>query len=72
MSLADFAPAHRIAFSFAIAGLGRILAQWIATRRVERAQEAALRDLLFAPEHRLRDLGIRREQLIMAMEIHRK
>ena len=71
MALVDFAPAHRVASS-PVTGLLRAAAGWFAARRAQHAQDAALQSLLFAPEHRLRDLGIRREELIQAMEIHRK
>ena len=55
MTLADFAtdrpvqftPAHRFGSVF----------QWLAARRAARAKRVALQSLLFAPEHRLRDLG---------------
>jgi len=67
MALADFAPAEPFA-----AGLVQTFAAWLTARRARRQQEAALQTLLFAPEHRLRDLGISREELVQAMEIHRK
>ena len=60
-------PARRL-----FSGVVRTLKLWLAARRAERAQAIALQSLLLAPEHRLRDLGIRREELIQAMEIHRK
>lgn len=45
----------------------------IATRfAAHRAQQATLQDLLFTPDYRLRDLGISRDELCQAMEIHRK
>ena len=41
---------------------------WVATRRAARAKREALQSLLFAPEHRLRDIGVTREQLVQAIE----
>lgn len=70
MALADFSPARPAQPS--IASAFQAVVRWIATRRAERAQEATLQSLLFAPEPRLRDIGITREQLIQAMEIHRR
>jgi uncharacterized protein YjiS (DUF1127 family) len=67
----DFAPAYRPVQS-PVASIFRAVTKWVATRRAEHAQHVALQSLLFAPEHRLRDLGISREQLTQAMEIHRK
>lgn len=46
----------------------RLAAKWILDLRAKRAKKAALYDLLFAPEHRLRDVGIQREELIRAIE----
>ena len=44
----------------------------MAPHRACRAESrAALQDLLFMPEHRLRDLGLRREELIDALERRR-
>lgn len=71
MALVDFAPAHHVASS-PVAGFLRTAANWFAARRSRYAQDAALQSLLFAPEHRLRDLGISRDELIQAMAIHRK
>jgi hypothetical protein len=71
MAIADFALVDHPASS-PVAGLAGAVRGWFAARRAERTQHAALQSLLFAPEHRLRDLGIRREELIQAMEIHRK
>ena len=71
MTFADFASAHR-PISTPVGGFSRAVAKWIAARRAERSQQATLQSLLFAPEHRLRDLGISREELIRVMQIHRK
>ena len=71
MALVDFAPAYRPAPS-PVAGIFRTVAKWVGARRAEHAQHVALQSLLFAPEHRLRDLGISRQELTQAMEIHRK
>jgi len=54
-----------------IAGLLRAAVRWVAAVHAARQRRAALEDLLFAPEHRLRDLGISREELIEAIE-HRR
>lgn len=70
MAFADFASARPAQLS--IASAFHAVIRWIAARRAERAQEATLQSLLFAPEPRLRDIGITREQLIQAMEIHRR
>jgi uncharacterized protein YjiS (DUF1127 family) len=67
MALTDFAPAgHPVRFS--LSGSFHAVVRWIAARRAKRAQRVALQSLLFAPEHRLRDLGISHEQLIRAIE----
>lgn len=71
MAIVDFALVdHPVRFPHA--GLLRAVRGWFDARRAERGQHEALQSLLFAPEHRLRDLGIRREDLIQAIEIHRK
>jgi uncharacterized protein YjiS (DUF1127 family) len=54
-----------------IARVFRGLARSVADARAKRERKTALQDLLFASEHRLRDLGISREELIQAMERHR-
>lgn len=71
MAIADFALVDHPVRS-PLAGLLRAARSWFDARRTERSKHEALQGLLFAPEHRLRDLGIRREDLIQAMEIHRK
>lgn len=71
MAIADFAFADQPVRS-SVAGILSAARRWFAARHAERSQHQALQSLLFAPEHRLRDLGIRREELIQAMEIHRK
>jgi uncharacterized protein YjiS (DUF1127 family) len=55
MALADFAP---VASSSSISSLVRAIAGWFAARRAAHARDVVLDDLLFMPEHRLRDLGI--------------
>lgn len=50
------------------AGIFRTLAKWIAHARTENKRKATLQSLLFAPEHRLRDLGIDREELVQALQ----
>jgi uncharacterized protein YjiS (DUF1127 family) len=70
MAFADFTPARPAQVS--IAGAFHVVVQWVSARRAKRAREATLQSLLFAPETRLQDIGISREQLIQAMEIHRR
>jgi uncharacterized protein YjiS (DUF1127 family) len=71
MTFADFAPSHRITVAPG-ANLVAAVAGWLGARHARRRRAAALQELLFAPEHRLRDLGISREELVRTMEIHRK
>lgn len=71
MAIADFALVDHPVRS-PLGGIVHAVRSWFAGRQVERTQHAALQSLLFAPEYRLRDLGIRREDLILSMEIHRK
>ena len=71
MAFLDFAHAHEASPS-PLAGLLRAAANWLEIRRARRAQVAALQSLLFAPEHRLRDVGISRDELIRAVRMHRK
>jgi uncharacterized protein YjiS (DUF1127 family) len=71
MTFADFAPT-RSAASVSISSIAGPLQRWFAARRAARQQHLALQSLLFMPEHRLRDLGIGRDELIRVMEIHRK
>ena len=71
MAIADFAPADRsVRLPFA-RGLAAIKG-WIAARRIARARNSALESLLYAPEHRLRDIGISREELIRAIDAQRE
>lgn len=46
----------------------QVLAARLRRLHGERHRRAALRDLLFMPEHRLRDLGLSREDLLEALE----
>jgi uncharacterized protein YjiS (DUF1127 family) len=55
-----------------LAGSLRTVGRWIAASRVARAKKAALDSLLFAPEHRLRDLGISRDEIFDAIKGRRK
>ena len=66
MATADFAPVDHSIQSPAARGI-RAIARWFTTRRVARAKRDALESLLFAPEHRLRDMGLTREQLIQTI-----
>jgi uncharacterized protein YjiS (DUF1127 family) len=71
MAFADFAPARPIAPRPFVMTL-RAIATWFAAHQAQRARQATLQDLLYAPDHQLRDLGISRVALRQAMEIHRK
>lgn len=71
MTTTDFASTDRPA-SLPFATCVRAIARWFAARREAEVKSAAIRDLLFAPEHRLRDLGITREELIDAIEARRR
>lgn len=71
MTTADFATADRPAPS-PFARTLRAVVGWVASRREARAKKAALQSLLFAPEHRLRDLWITREELLAAFKTGRK
>ena len=44
------------------------LAKRLEDARIERAKRLALQSLLVAPEHKLRDIGIRREEVLQALE----
>lgn len=70
MTIADFATGRIVQIPFADGF--RVVARWISARRAARAKRAALCSLLFAPDHRLRDLGISRDELIEAIEGRRK
>lgn len=67
MAITHFAPVDHSVQAPLARGL-QAIARWVAARRAARAKRVALRSLLFAPEHRLRDVGITREQLIQAIE----
>jgi uncharacterized protein YjiS (DUF1127 family) len=71
MAIADFAPVDRSIHSPLARGLHAIV-RWVAARRTARAKRDALQNLLFAPEHLLRDVGVTREQVIRAIETHRR
>ena len=71
MALADFAPADRSTKSLLAATFHGVV-RWVAAQQEKRAQNQALQSLLFAPEHRLRDVGITRDQLLSAIEARRK
>lgn len=55
-----------------LAAILRVISRWLAARRAARARKTALDSLLFAPEHRLRDLGISRDEILDAIEGRRK
>jgi uncharacterized protein YjiS (DUF1127 family) len=67
MTTVAVAPVDRSVQSPVARGL-RAIVRWAAARRVAHARSEALNSLLFAPEHRLRDVGITREELIRAIE----
>jgi uncharacterized protein YjiS (DUF1127 family) len=67
MTIADFTPVSSFTQFSPARGLHAIIG-WVAARRAARAKRDALQSLLFAPEHRLRDIGITREQLIRQIE----
>lgn len=71
MAIADFAHEHR-ADRFLFTRAIRAIIRWFAARRAAHARRYALLDLLSAPEHLLRDVGIGREQLIQAIEAQDK
>ena len=70
MALADFAAVQSVPSPFAV--VSRRVKDWRNARRVAQEQRLALQSLLFMPQHRLNDLGISHDQLVRAMEIHRK
>jgi uncharacterized protein YjiS (DUF1127 family) len=71
MALADFAPADPSTKS-RLAATFHSVVRWVAAQHEKRAQDQALQSLLFAPEHRLRDVGITRDELFRAIEARRK
>lgn len=71
MAIADFASVGHSVHSPFARGFHAI-ADWLAAYRIARARKQVLLDLLFAPEHRLRDIGITREQLSREVETQNK
>lgn len=71
MVMIDFAPTHR-SIQFPFTRCFHAVIRWHAARRAARARRDTLQSLLFAPEHRLRDLGISRDELIRAIEVAHK
>jgi uncharacterized protein YjiS (DUF1127 family) len=71
MAIAEFTAADRSVRS-PIARILSAVVRWAGARRAARAKQEVLHDLLFAPEHRLRDIGISREQLIDAIDDRRR
>jgi len=65
MALADLTSAPHA--SLLEAGL-RAAANWLAAAREARRQEKVLNDLLFMPEHRLRDLGIDPQRVVTTID----
>lgn len=66
MIFIDVAPHPPVQSPFA--RIVRALAGRLRTISDEHKRRAALQSLFFMPEHRLRDLGIRREELLEALE----
>lgn len=62
MAIADF-PADRSVQSIIARG-AQALVRWVVARRAARQKRQALYNLLFAPEHLLRDVGVSREEVI--------
>ena len=71
MTIADFAPVDRSVQPRLVRGFHAIV-RWFAARRAARAKRVALQNLLFGPEHLLRDVGVTRGQLIAEIETRRK
>ena len=71
MAIAEFTAADRSVRSPVARVVGAV-ARWAKARRAARAKQEVLHDLLFAPEHRLRDIGISREQLMRAIDDRRR
>ena len=71
MAFADFA-STRPGVSVTVPSIVRSIKGWLAARHAARRQHLALQTLLFLPEYRLNDMGIRRDEVIRVMEIHRK
>ena len=69
MTFIDVTPNHPVRSPLAHLVLAAV--KWLRTARAERKSRAALQDLLFMPEHSLRDLGLRREELLEALERRR-
>ena len=65
MALADFASAPRASKLEAVL---RAAADRLAAMRQARRQEKVLNDLLFMPEHRLRDLGIDPQRIVTTLD----
>ena len=71
MATTDFAPADR-SVPFSVPHGIEALVRWVAHRRAASAKRAALQNLLHAPEHLLRDIGVTRHELIEAIQAHGK
>jgi uncharacterized protein YjiS (DUF1127 family) len=67
MTTADLAPVDHSAQFSLVRGIHAV-GRWVAARRSARAKREALLSPLFAPEHRLRDIGVTREQPVQAIE----
>ena len=69
MTFIDVTPNHPVRSPLAHLVLAAV--KWLGKTRAQRKHRAALQDLFFMPEHRLRDLGLRREDLLEAIERRR-
>lgn len=65
MALADFASAPRTSM---LQSTLRAAADWLAASNQARRQRKALNDLLFMPEHRLRELGIDPARIVTTID----
>jgi uncharacterized protein YjiS (DUF1127 family) len=65
MALADFTSAPRTSL---LESALRAVADWLAAMRETRRQEKVLNDLLFMPEHRLRDLGLDPQRIVTTID----
>ncbi len=72
MALAEVTSQTHRPVQFAFADAFRAVVRWVDARRAVRARKVALQGLLLAPEHRLRDLGITREDVLAAIDCRRK
>ena len=65
MALADFVTVPHTSL---LASAVRTVSDKLAAARIARRQKQVLDDLLFMPEHRLRDLGIDPRQIVATLD----